>query len=81
MYLSEVIEKKFHKLAKKNKKQLSMIDKKLKEIISDPYHFKPLKGDMKGRRRVHIDSSFVLIFAIEGKKIIILDYDHHDNIY
>jgi mRNA interferase RelE/StbE/toxin YoeB len=42
-----------------------------------------LLGDLYGARRVHIDSSFVLIYEIdEDKKAInILDYDHHDVIY
>ncbi|KYC44809.1 MAG: hypothetical protein APG12_00003 [Candidatus Methanofastidiosum methylothiophilum] len=51
--------------------------------MSTPYLFKPLKGDMKGARRVHISKSFVLVYAIDEKNKIIrlLDYDHHDKIY
>jgi len=53
------------------------------EIIKNPYHFKPLRGDLHGARRTHIGKSFVLIFEIDEKKKIIriLDYDHHDTIY
>ncbi|MDY0386209.1 MAG: type II toxin-antitoxin system mRNA interferase toxin, RelE/StbE family [Methanolobus sp.] len=59
------------------------MSKKVQQIIRNPYHYKPLLGDLYGARRVHIDSSFVLIYEIdEDKKAInILDYDHHDVIY
>jgi len=81
--VSEIADKKFMKLAKKNPKQMSIIGKKIQQIIRNPYHFKPLRGDLHGARRVHIDSSFVLIYEIDedNKAIKILDYDHHDMIY
>lgn len=73
----------FSKIGKKNPKQMQIVFKKIRQIVSNPYHFKPLRGDMKGSRRVHIDKSFVLTYEIdEEKKIVrVLDYDHHDNIY
>ncbi len=55
----------FDKLAKKNRKQLEIINKKITQVLLNPYHFKPLKGDMKGSRRVHIDTSFVLVYEID----------------
>ncbi len=81
--VSEIADKKFIKLAKKNPKQMSIITKKVQQIIQSPYHYKPLRGDLHGARRVHIDSSFVLIYEIDedNKEIRILDYDHHDVIY
>lgn len=77
------INEKFKKLEKKNPKQLEIIFKKIKQILDNPYHFKPLRGDMKGARRVHIGKSFVLTYEIDEKKKIItlLDYEHHDKIY
>ena len=60
--ISEQLDKKFAKLAKKNKKQLDIIDKKVAQILENPFHFKPLRSEMKGIRRVHIDSSFVLTY-------------------
>ena len=75
------VDKIFLKLKKKNPKQMEIISKKIQQILENPYHFKPLRGDMSGIRRVHIDKSFVLIYEINEKVIIILDYDHHDNIY
>ena len=81
--ISDPVEKKFAKLVKKNKKQMRIIHKKVEEIRENPYHYKPLKGDKKGKRRVHIDKSFVLTYEIDEKNKVVklLDYDHHDNIY
>ena len=81
--ISDELDKIFSKLAKKDKRQLIIIHKKVEEIKENPYHFKPLRGDMKGARRVHIAKSFVLTYEIneEDKVVRLIDYDHHDNIY
>jgi len=81
--LSEKIDKIFSKLSKKNKKQLKIIINKIEQIRDNPHHFKPLRGDIHGARRVHIDKSFVLIYEIDevNMHIRILDYAHHDKIY
>jgi mRNA interferase RelE/StbE/toxin YoeB len=81
--IPEQLDKVFSKLVKKNKKQMQIVNKKLRQILENPYHFKPLRGDMHGARRVHIDKSFVLIYEIdEQNKIVrLLDYDHHSSIY
>jgi len=86
MYLLDTkpdVDKIFSKLSRKNPKQLQIIFRKIEQIVENPYHFKPLRGDMKGARRVRIDKSFVLIYEIdeENKLVRLLDYDHHDNIY
>ena len=83
LQISEELDRTFSKLAKKNKKQFLIINKKIQQILQNPYHFKPLRGDMHGTRRVHIDKSFVLTYEIneENKLIRLLDFDHHDNIY
>lgn len=81
--ISEGLNKKFSKLAKKDRKQMEAINKKVQQILENPYHFKPLRGDLYGARRVHIEKSFVLAYEIDEKNKVIrlLDYDHHDNIY
>ena len=73
----------FDKLSKKDKKQLDIINKKVDKILENPYQFKPLTGNMKGIRRVHIGKSFVLTYEIlENEKIVrLLDYAYHDKIY
>ncbi|MBI2664591.1 type II toxin-antitoxin system mRNA interferase toxin, RelE/StbE family [Candidatus Woesearchaeota archaeon] len=69
--ISGELDKKFGKLAKKDKKQLEIINKKVEQIRENPHHFKPLRGDMKGSRRVHIDKSFVLTYEIDVMSIMI----------
>jgi mRNA interferase RelE/StbE/toxin YoeB len=75
------------KLAKKDRKRVEIINKKIKEIISNDSdtidHYKNLKHDMSSLKRVHIDKSFVLTFSVDKAKnfILFLDFDHHDNIY
>lgn len=83
LQVSEELDKTFSKLAKKNHELLHIINKKIQQILENHYHFKPLRGDMHGARRVHIDKSFVLTYEIdEEKKLVrLLDFDHHDNIY
>ncbi len=81
--VADHLDKIFRKLSRKNKKQLEIIHKKIQEILENPYHFKPLRGDLHGARRVHIDKSFVLMYEIDEKKkaVRLLDYDHHDYVY
>ncbi len=81
--IPEHLDKVFSKLSKKDKAQLAMIHKKVKEILENPHHYKPLRGDMHGALRVHIHKSFVLTFEIDERSSVVrlLDYDHHDNIY
>ena len=80
---SSTIDKIFYKLAKKNPKQMKIIDKKVQEIIKNPHRYKNLRVPLNNWKRVHIDNHFVLAFSVdEEKKIVRLeDYDHHDHIY
>ena len=73
----------FLKLAKKNPKQLEIIEKKIEEIRKNPQHYKSLKKPLQHLRRVHIDKSFVVVFSIDelAKTVVIEDYNHHDKIY
>ena len=73
----------FEKLKKKDVVSAEIVKKKIQHILENPYQFKPLRGNMKGMRRVHIGKSFVLVYEIlENEKIIrLLDYEHHDKVY
>jgi YafQ family addiction module toxin component len=73
----------FEKIAKKDRVQEQAIKNKLKQILEDPYRFKPLHAPMQNMRRVHILGSFVLVYSIResDKTVIVEDYDHHDNVY
>jgi len=81
--VKESLDRKLKKLRKKDRELLVSIDKKVKEILKDPYRFKPLKKPMQNKRRVHVGGPFVLIYEVnEDKKIVTLvDFDHHDKIY
>jgi len=81
--VKESLDKKFKKLKKKDGEMLMLIDRKVQEILDDPYRFKPLRKPLQKKRRVHVGRSFVLIYEIneEEKIVTLLDFDHHDNIY
>ena len=74
----------FEKLAKKNPKQLEIIDKKISEIRSNPRHeYKFLRRPLQTFNRVHIDTHFVLIFKIDhvNEVVTVYYFDHHDEVY
>lgn len=81
--LRKSVEKIFFKLSKKDPKQLYIIEKKIKEIIQNPHHYKNLRKPLQSLKAVHIDKNFVLVFSVDKfkKRVIIEDYDHHDKIY
>ena len=81
--LRKSVEKIFFKLAKRNPKQLLIIEDKILEVRQNPQRYKNLRKPMQHLKRVHIDKSFVLVFSVDENKkhIIIEDFDHHDNIY
>lgn len=81
--IAEHLDAKFKKMMKKDKKMLGMIKDKVNEILQNPHHYKPLRGDMAGARRVHVGKSFVLIFEIDEqmKQVKLSDFEHHDNVY
>ena len=86
MYDIEVrprLDAKFRRLARKDRNLMSFIGKKIDGIRLDPHRFKNLRNPMQHMKRVHIDSSFVLIFSVdEERRVVILeDFDHHDRIY
>ncbi len=75
----------FSKLRKKDPVAYQAVWKKIREIVESghPEHYKPLRYDLKNRKRVHILSSFVLVFEYDQEQdcLFFLDYDHHDDIY
>ncbi len=81
--IKEELDKIFKKLARKNPKQLQIINKKVAEIRSSPYGYKFLRKPLNGFNRVHIDGSFVLIFKIDDDRrtIVLYYFDHHDFAY
>ena len=83
MLVSEDCEKSMEKLCRKNPVLREALEKKMNEIVQNPQHYKPLKYDLAGERRVHIMKSFVLKFEIhENKKVVeFFFFGHHDEAY
>ncbi len=73
------------KISKKDKDMYNILFKKIKEIVNstDLNHYKNLRKPLQEFKRVHIKSSFVLIFKYDYSKdrIVFYDLDHHDKIY
>jgi len=71
------------KATKKNPVLGKALEKKMNEIVQSPHHYKPLKHDLAGIRRVHIMKSFVLKFEIDEirKTVVFLAFEHHDDAY
>ncbi len=81
--IKESLDKKFKKFQKKDMEMLRLIERKVQDILADPYRFKPLRNPLQNRRRVHVAGSFVLVYEVKEKEklVTLLDFDHHDNIY
>jgi len=77
---SKELEKSLKKLGKKNPVLQRQIIKKIREILKNPEHYKPLRAELKGFRRVHF-GSFVLIYTIEKETTYFISLDHHDKAY
>lgn len=79
------LQKILDKLFKKDRVAYEAIMKKIEEILTtdDVEHYKNLRYDLKGEKRVHVMSHFVLVFSYDKANdfISFLDYDHHDNVY
>ena len=71
-----------NKLCKKNPLLRKIIESKINEIIKNPFHYKPLRYDFKGERRIQI-GSFVFVYEINySKKLVIFKrFTHHDKAY
>ncbi len=80
--IEEEVFRAFKKLAKKDRKHLEAINKKIEQILNDPLQFKPLKHPLDGLIRVHV-GSFVLIYEVlENQKTVrVLKNKHHDQAY
>lgn len=80
---SDELDKILKKLMKRDKVRFEAVLKKIREVCESPHHYKNLQHDLKEFKRVHIDSSFVIVFKVdENNKVVRFeDLDHHDTIY
>ena len=76
-------QKDIEKLCKKNPVLREALEKKMNEILENPQHYKPLKYDLTGEKRVHIMKSFVLKFEVDetNKTVTFIFFGHHDEAY
>lgn len=76
-------EKEILKFCKNNKTFEQIIKDKMSQILEYPEHYKPLKYDLAGERRVHIFRSYVLKFEIleKRKTVKFIYFGHHDDAY
>lgn len=86
MYAYEIVtslQKDLNKLYKKDRKMYLTVMNKIEEILKNPQHYKPLKHELAGERRVHIMKSFVLKFEIDENNQIVkfIFFGHHDEAY
>ena len=81
--IEKKLKAKLKRTYKKDKKLYDAVMKKIEEIMENPHRYKPLRHNLKGSRRVHLEKSFVLVFEIdEAEKMVkFLDLGHHDEIY
>lgn len=72
-----------NKLCKKNPVLQESLRKKMQEVLENPQHYKSLRHDLAGERRVHIMKSFVLKFEIDetNKSVKFFSFGHHDEAY
>lgn len=72
-----------NKLCKKNPELRKAIENKIKAILEYPQHYKPLKYDLVGEKRVHIMKSFVLKYEVDENNQIVtfISFSHHDDAY
>jgi YafQ family addiction module toxin component len=67
-------------LSRKDRAVLEQILSKVDEISTRPEHYKPLRGPLKGYRRVHLGSR-VLLYRFHQRTIYLERLEHHDSVY
>lgn len=75
--------KEIDSLCNKNNVLREALHKKIKQVLENPQHFKPLRKPLQNKRRAHVLKSFVLIYELnEKEKIVTLTgFSHHDDAY
>jgi YafQ family addiction module toxin component len=80
--IGEKLEKKIKKLENKDSQYYNAIINKIMQIAETPQLGKPLRGGLKGKRRVHI-GPLVLIYEVNENEhvVIFIELAHHDDAY
>ncbi|WP_410508987.1 type II toxin-antitoxin system RelE/ParE family toxin [Methanosarcina hadiensis] len=83
LFILPSCKKEIDKICKNNSSLKNSLSKKIQEICENPSHYKPLRNDLHGMRRVHVLKSFVLIFSVDEqeKSVTLVSFSHHDTAY
>lgn len=81
--ISPQFELDYRKLCAKNAALLRAVDKKVAQILLQPARYKPLRAPLAGVRRLHVASSFVILFeaAERTQAMRLLRLAHHEEAY
>ncbi len=79
--LTPLFDRTFKKLKRHDPETLRMLENGIAKIVQAPMLGKPLRNALRNYRRIHIASSFVLLYEVKDCKILLIDFDHHDRIY
>ena len=81
--VAKPFERDYKKLCARNAAFRRAVDRKVEQILAQPLHYKPLRAPLAGVRRVHVATSFVLLFeAHEERRVVrLLRLAHHDEAY
>jgi YafQ family addiction module toxin component len=69
------------KACRKNRMLREVLERKISEVLKNPEHYKPLKNELAGIRRVHVMKSFVLLFEVRHGSVKLIGFNHHDEVY
>lgn len=80
--IGDKLQRKLKKLQNKDTQYYNAIISKTVQIAEVPQFGKPLRGVLKGKRRVHV-GPFVLIYKInENERVVtLIELEHHDDAY
>ncbi len=81
--IKPVCKREINKSCRRNPVLKKILENKMDEIVLNPFHYKPLRNQLAGERRVHILKSFILVFEInyDERTVVFLRFRHHDDAY
>ena len=73
---------KFEQDIKKIRKSplMEKLEKQIKKITENPDFGKPLRYELKGEWTIYV-KPYRLVYKIEGDKLILLRFEHRDDVY
>jgi mRNA-degrading endonuclease RelE of RelBE toxin-antitoxin system len=81
--ITDKLRRKLEKLGKKDRVLALIFKKKMMEVISSDSvdRYKNLKSPKNEFKRIHLTDNFILLFKVEGNKVIFVDILHWDSAY